>query len=1729
MDVSLHLGQVVDAGGSNVANMNMENDDDNVVTTSVQSSSKLYVAVNMELFSLLLCGENLKDPLLSLVASDSYMSMSNSPDECDDGGKFDASFTLHNLEIKDKRVGYIHRPFRKLFSQRFDDDDEKEEGHKDVFQLTYSSLNTGLQEICVQIGNPYIVAIPDVLVCVLDTFCDPRSTNQMTSNETQEIGHEEVLEYVPEPRAVSSDLAITTSQKKMPKDLVSDCKVAASERIMSKIKFSIRSGDTGFVLIDLGNKDHECDEKNQSTHIWTEAVVMRGKIGAAVDIEKDNCDAIVTLNSQFDALDFQIYTATGVDHCHPVQIMEPTNLTILCTSSSDVDGTTSVDLNILSNRATHVYFSMQNAALLLQIISSVQASLSQPPEDDVVQDPLRGVLTDAEVSHLESLVLALESSETVDSQDTDRSLSSRRSRRSAFVTTLDGAALAEENLAMLPPAKGKILKLQAKITLSDTSFCMINDLMGADQALFKLQIPNVLLVTDAILDLTSLESSKGYVSADFSATSFYFDFSSNDWNRLLKHPFEMTMQAKRFQDEQSKNCRMSTQIGIEARECEISFSEQFLINLGFTERMWTAFTQASLDSSMELESNTPTSLSGKEKFFSMHTPYRVRNYMEYTLELKIDEEVVGKCPTGKELQFRFKLPKGEGIGGKRLYGSELLKPRSIVLSFLDTNGYVDGRNRIFIDNIDEKNPQSYILNEKTVAFTEFSIIDRVTVISIKSQVLIHNYTNFYLGVAMNKLPVIENVGMCVPQVKNIDSIRSTSIGIPLASLGLYDEGEVSFSGFTICICCRTYDNRAMATDENLTQKLNVDEWGTITVPPKLTILRQLQNRMYDKTSEVSCGLVTTDGLVDSIVLNVTFHISDVGGEPCIDIDIQPRCIIENNLPIAIELKTPMPNTHSDKSRCIDDFTFHQLIPENRIHVYTRGPSLAFGVHCLENLVNGTPSTWTDWITIPLGLKVGLVDNSNHIFPFVDDEVGGNHFLVSKVKSSNSSCDLVPKMSLHAVNVAQDHIGDVTFCLVNKVSSSDNDSIQSMLSSNQFSRLVSRSPCSVFEKGRYKLTILPGEDACVQICRSFNNHITRTSMPFMISDIDISQGGIQSNAITSNYGLKFGYFAYREFSLFGSTIHIIPEFLFFNGSDQTVEVTNVASDADTISLAPGKTCPLESQDELNLNIKILGIDGTVSNIKVDDIGLKVAWIMSKEKILGSIDIQTVTGDTNARTIIKLGNLKMHGNVLLKTNNSFLGNDIFRFRVQLPAFDFTLVDFTKKKHRSEVAIISLKGVLLDYQRIFMHHLNKDDEMLFTIAKTRLTSKVRSFSIIDCQADNEFRNVFLSPPRLPAFTFIVQFQDSDVPNMIHVNSSKIELASSGGHRNGTFIINTEEKFLWGLLDFFSRTNDAISDMVGKDIEITNISQSFDYAPPQGDLLIYIKKLYISPVTLQISFKRCPEEDRYSRIEGNTKAKLLNYLTTQLKFTLDKADLNFRGYSVRDKRGTLGEIADIISAYYALNLKKMWFRIITAVDFQDWKRWAGRDQGDDEFQRGDVFRAAGNVLGRGTSSALGSFGRTVNGKITLVRSTVRGATKTVTGSVGLGAVGDGIVSVSDGLVDGVVDTVGGIGKGASSLLIGGGKGVGQALGGISAGVQETTKGIVEGVTTGSGKVLLKGLKRGGKSVIGGVGKGAGTIIEGAADGVANVTFGVAHGIKDVGKGIGGIFKRRKNRKLEE
>ena len=249
------------------------------------------------------------------------------------------------------------------------------------------------------------------------------------------------------------------------------------------------------------------------------------------------------------------------------------------------------------------------------------------------------------------------------------------------------------------------------------------------------------------------------------------------------------------------------------------------------------------------------------------------------------------------------------------------------------------------------------------------------------------------------------------------------------------------------------------------------------------------------------------------------------------------------------------------------------------------------------------------------------------------------------------------------------------------------------------------------------------------------------------------------------------------------------------------------------------------------------------------------------------------------------------------------------------------------------------------------------------------------------------------------------------------------------------------------------------------------------------------------------------------------MNYITTRLKFTVEKADIRFAPYVAKNVKGPPDRLIEMITAVYSSRMKFKLVTLLNSVTLQDWKYLSGREDHGDEFVEGDILRSTGNLAGRSAGYVLKKVGQGLGDGVSSVTGSIGNEIQRTSEKIGAGAVGAGMNSVVSGLGDGVGTSIKGVGAGSGKLFRGVGKGLGQVVGGVGGGMQLAAKGIGKSIRTGDGKAIAQGLGDGLNSFATGIGRGVETAALGTTDGVITAGQGLVSGVASVGKGLGGAF----------
>jgi hypothetical protein len=607
---------------------------------------------------------------------------------------------------------------------------------------------------------------------------------------------------------------------------------------------------------------------------------------------------------------------------------------------------------------------------------------------------------------------------------------------------------------------------------------------------------------------------------------------------------------------------------------------------------------------------------------------------------------------------------------------------------------------------------------------------------------------------------------------------------------------------------------------------------------------------------------------------------------------------------------------------------------------------------------------------------------------------------------------------------------------------------------------------------------------------------------MIEHLPIGDGGAATVPIVWENKNQTGLFVYRHLvNEYQSEIHVIPEFIVFNGSENIILVKEKRMPEIIVEAGDiGQLRAIARTNGLKISINFIELECRTAPISVATLGFKVAIVESNEgNAVGSVYIQTVI-DTrgDSRLVIKVGEVRFgsHLSPAIRGKGLF-DEDFCRFRIRWTELQLVLNEVgqgrreswdvkalrshqntsptvgadrppTSGKTASRTSTMNIfkeesqnqsdgrnnqmmkqpimamifSRFTVDFQRVF-----KDGENNRRILsdgassqRSQISVVVHNIEIKDLTPNSHYPMVFDCTSDKSVFDLCIRIRGPLSADLVKVDLFDLSLAHE--NRNSEkMTLTTSEEYLWRILDLVNRILAASGEVSGFTLKYENDdhdnyvikiedtggksrskpSEKNQYTAPAADTLYDIALARVSPFTIVVSFRRSPDLARYKKVNNAPGAAVTNYFTRKLKFTIDKAELNFSRYEDRTLKGPLDGLIEALSTVYIGRMKFKFVSLLSAASLQDWRFLAARDDGDDEYVEGDILRATGNLAGKSAGLVLSSVGRGVGGAVAGVSSFVGDGIEHGTSKIGARRFGSGVSSVVTGVGHGVGDTVSG------------------------------------------------------------------------------------------------------------
>ncbi|VEU43387.1 unnamed protein product [Pseudo-nitzschia multistriata] len=656
-----------------------------------ESTQRIRFKLNIGEFSLELNDRSREDPIVRLTATETAISINMIPDL----EKFSMEALLKNLVCEDRRLLSRPRHSRYLINRSNQDGNVR---HTDFFQIEYSQ-EANKTNIDLKLGSPQVVLIPDLILEILLFFGETKGEDGVESQAPPTISQDEVS-------SLNERLAQVDSSDN---DVVLEANLRRSRTYTTTM--SAKTGTCRFILIDLGtqytmsgtatNRPLSSNSKAQ----LSEAVVTQGIFAATLSMESDiDSGATIASTFEFNSDEMEIFTAFGRELKSPLQILEPA-FASACGSLNTITGDTEIEIRASALTPIHFSLSTHNAALLLAIVESVNDS----------------------IKHFEEKSTSIEAKEpSASAQKDKKNLDNYLDSRTSSSRRLQEAVTSERNTASITT------KIKVNLTMPEATVTIINDLQGFDEALFRISVKEFVAGGQYQSPKTFFD-----FKCNTSIVADYFDSSVNLWNMLLIEPWKIDIIAERKHSENYKPRAIST-FYLESFPCHVSFSEQFLLSLASTTRMWKMYSAATNGSSDQDgdNSNTTATAAARNRNLLSFLPNAIANHSGIDVSFSLESGSIKhrQCPKECVKYFRFDPPKGHGYGGTRVYGQDVKVPKIV---------QIEAAGSVAMVNMDlELNlpPRGHKVGNKLVLFTRVAKEGETTVLHLKSHVEVVNRT-----------------------------------------------------------------------------------------------------------------------------------------------------------------------------------------------------------------------------------------------------------------------------------------------------------------------------------------------------------------------------------------------------------------------------------------------------------------------------------------------------------------------------------------------------------------------------------------------------------------------------------------------------------------------------------------------------------------------------------------------------------------------------------------------------------------------------------------------------------------------------------------------------------------------------------------------------------------------------------------------------------------------------
>lgn len=1119
-------------------------------------------------------------------------------------------------------------------------------------------------------------------------------------------------------------------------------------------------------------------------------------------------------------------------------------------------------------------------------------------------------------------------------------------------------------------------KLNITCTLPFTSVVIINDMFQHDQPLFRVFLREFSFGSQFKIDgkVTSNTADVFFdCSINLSFSGEYFDNSSRDWEPLLEEPWEVSLVGRRAAVGSSGtlNGKTTTTVDIDARSLRFILKENMLEALGQT----AAIVNCISGSTSSKKCLTSDYCAG---------PYSVDNFSGFRVSISVSEHTYKNCENGVRKIFNFEHPRGSGVGRKRIYGTAVGFNNPITFT-VGAPGVKEST--LTIDNICSKSEgcmKMNVLSNGLALFTEISVENGVTNIKLLSPVTFYNCTQQGFLIALKFGQFYEVIGDLKSYNNRIGDrgLEATQFpGLGVAS-SLIDGFFSSDVGIEFLI---------KGTDSSFDCGDNFDWHGAskIMLPSLSTLLELKKATSRAERPERSCSSIQ---LVESIGATVMVVVDQVQGYDLVKVYIQPRVLLRNDLPVSILFACT--SMHCFRTGSLDKKVAGQfkavLAPLDEYQILSPYSSINGWIH-IENAAGDgrhlkSFSNVIGSVTIPLFRSESSRESMLYHIPSHDGTTYGSDIFISEITPQNG----IKVISVDAPIVLITFTGDV---FVEKLSREPDDSNRRQMGSvrgysrsgvllSNFFSLKSRSYITLISDSNALYRLVEKKIAANGIDCSTIASEQNFSQPFHLSDIPIGNNGAQSTGLFWEDGSFSGYFMYCKLfnvsDIVKSEVHLIPEYVVFNNTSLSLSIS-ASPYTSVLFIGPHEAAPIRRDETKGLVIKVTipEMNSIAGPVRVDGVGMRICPINNMSpnddspSLAGTFAIQTAHGSPDAHLVVKIGKMATASSYHHRSGargivTPFHDADALVLRMNFKIIQATLLKschvIGSSNYDTESSVFASLGIcnsLFTFER-GMNESNSTKEL------SAIHLWVGEFSVKDFSQKTATESVIGSAAGQNFLALRVCIPRSLFLDVLTVESVDIKVCVSPSGEVGKVVIDTNENFIWELVDSYARLIRSIKNFKEFSLNVDTDSEDITLfnEPPKNDF-IYCKHVKIAPFTLEVSFDRCPNVARYKEVRDVKWSALANYAMRELKFSLKNCKLYFSEYEIEHFKGSFDQLVKVISVVYLSRIKYKWMVLVSSVSIDDWSALAGRNSKEDQYVTGVLGLILGATLGFTIKSA--------------------------------------------------------------------------------------------------------------------------------------------------------------------